>query len=189
MQPAVFLDRDGTMVEEAGYIERLDRLVLFPWTVDAVRLLRRAGYLVVVTTNQGGVAKGYFTEDFVREARRFLEEHLEAGGTKLDGFYYCPHLADGVVEAYRQACDCRKPRPGMALQAARDLDIDLRRSVVIGDRWRDVELGRNVGARGILVKTGYGASEAVAPVQGVEADAVCRDLMDAVVWLLDHPPA
>jgi D,D-heptose 1,7-bisphosphate phosphatase len=186
-RPAAFLDRDGTINEDAGYIDRLERLVLFPFAIDAIRLLRRAGYLVVVVTNQAGVAKGLYSEAFVDETRRFLEEQCARGDTQLDGHYYCPHAPDADVAAYRRECECRKPRPGMALQAARDLNIDLSRSVVIGDRWRDMAVARHVGARAILVRTGYGATEELHPPPGVAADAVCHDLIDAVVWLLDHP--
>jgi D-glycero-D-manno-heptose 1,7-bisphosphate phosphatase len=189
VNPAVFLDRDGTLVEEGGYIDRVERFVMFPWTVDAIRLLRRAGYLAVVVTNQAGVAKGIFPESFVDEGRRFLVDRLAEGGVELDGHYYCPHLREAAVEAYRRDCECRKPRPGMVLQAARDLDIDLSRSVVIGDKRIDVELGWNAGARGILVRTGYGATEALGFGSGRPPDAICGNLMEAVVWLLDHPIA
>ncbi len=188
-RPAVFLDRDGTLVEEAGYIDRVDRIVLFPFAIDAVRLIHRAGYLAVVVTNQGGVAKGLIPESFLAEGRQFLEDRLAEGGERLDGYYYCPHLPDADIEKFRLDCTCRKPRTGMIDQAARELDIDVRRSVVVGDKVMDVQLGHNAGARGILVRTGYGVSEAVRPHGGSPADAVCRDLIDAVVWLLDHPAA
>ncbi|MEW5981509.1 MAG: HAD family hydrolase [Acidobacteriota bacterium] len=187
LQPAAFLDRDGTLNEEAGYIDRLERLVLFPFAVEAIKLLRRAGYLAVVMTNQGGVAQGLYDEAFVHETADFLRAQAEQAGTRIDGHYYCPHSPDSVIEAYRTDCECRKPRPGMALRAARDLGIDLTRSVVIGDRWRDLAVAAHIGARGILVKTGYGASEAGRPQPGITAHAVCRDLIDAVVWLIDHP--
>ncbi len=189
MRPAAFLDRDGTLVEEAGYIDRVERIVLYPYAIEAVRLLRRAGYLAVVVTNQAGVAKGIFPESFVAEGRRYLADRFAEGGEAFDGYYYCPHLPDAKIEAYRRDCQCRKPRTGMVDQAARDLDIDLGRSVVIGDKWIDVQLGHNAGARGILVKTGYGASEAHGPREGRPAEAVCENLIEAVVWLLDHPAA
>lgn len=188
-RPAAFLDRDGTLNEEAGYVDRLERLVLYPFAIDAIRLLRRAGYLVVVVTNQAGVALGLYGEDFVEQTARYLAEQARLGDTRIDGHYYCPHSPDAVVEAYRTECDCRKPRPGMAIRAAADLNIDLKRSVVIGDRWRDLAVARAVGARGILVKTGYGATEAQQPPPGLSADAVCENLIDAVVWLIDHPAA
>lgn len=187
LRPAAFIDRDGTINEDAGYIDRLERFVLFPFAVDALRLLRRAGYLTVVLTNQAGVAKGLYPESFVEDARRFIDTAGRDGETLLDGHYYCPHLPDADVEAYRRECDCRKPRPGLALQAARDLHIDLPRSVVIGDRWRDLVVAGRIGARGILVRTGYGATEEQNPQAGVSPHAVCHNLIDAAVWLLDHP--
>jgi len=187
-RPAAFLDRDGTLNEEAGYIDRIERLVLFPFAVDAMRLLGQMGYLVVVVTNQAGVAQGLYGEEFVAETAKYIADRAALGGGRLDGHYYCPHSPESVVERYRVECDCRKPKPGMALQAARDLDIDLRRSVMIGDRWRDLAVAKAIGARGILVKTGYGATEALLPPPpGLTADAICENLIDAVVWLQAHP--
>jgi len=188
-RPAVFLDRDGTINVDAGYIDRLERLELYPFAIDAIRLFRRAGYLVVVITNQAGVAQGLYDENFVETTARFLASQAERGDTQIDGHYYCPHSPDAVVERYRVDCECRKPKAGMAFRAAEELGIDLSRSVVIGDRWRDLAVARAVGARGILVKTGYGATEALRPPPGLSADAVCDDLIGAAVWLLDHPVA
>lgn len=187
--PAVFLDRDGTINLDAGYIDRLERLELYPFAIDAIRLFRRAGYLVVVITNQAGVAQGLYGEDFVETVAQFLSERARLGNTEIDGHYYCPHSPDAVVERYRVDCDCRKPKAGMARRAAQELGIDLSRSVVIGDRWRDLAVARAVGARGVLVKTGYGATEALRPPPGMWADAVCEDLIGAAVWLLDHQVA
>lgn len=187
LRPAVFLDRDGTLNEEAGYIDRLERLVLFPFAIDAIKIFRRAGYLAVVMTNQAGVALGMYDEAFVHATAEYLQQQAARGGTRIDGHYYCPHSPDAVVEAYRTECECRKPKAGMAIQAARELDIDLARSVVIGDRWRDLAVSSEVGARGILVRTGYGESEARRSQPGVTAHAVCRDLIEAAVWLIDNP--
>ncbi|MEK6631235.1 MAG: HAD family hydrolase [Acidobacteriota bacterium] len=186
-RPAAFLDRDGTLNEEAGYVDRLDRLVLYPFAIDAIRLLHDAGYLVVVITNQAGVAQGLYDEGFVEETGRYLAEQARLGGTIIDGHYYCPHSPDAAVEAYRTDCECRKPKAGMAIRAAEELNLDLTRSVVIGDRWRDLAVAQAVGARGIIVKTGYGATEALQPPPGMAADAVCDTLAAAVVWLLEHP--
>ena len=108
-RPGVFLDRDGTLIEDVGYLDTLTRLAVFPWTVDAVRALNRAGLPVVVITNQSGVARGYFSEQFVDETHRALDGTLTAGGARVDAYYYCPHHPDGVVAEYRQRCDCRKP--------------------------------------------------------------------------------
>lgn len=184
MKPAVFLDRDGTLLEEVGYLDRLERLAFFPWSVDAVRLLNRAGYLVVVVTNQAGVARGFFEESFVGEAHRHIDSTLASGGARIDGYYYCPHHPDGSVAAYRQVCECRKPSPGMLHQAKQDLGVDLHRSFVVGDRWLDIQLAQAVGATGILVRTGYGQTEAGRPTNDVRAAVIVDNLIEAVVWIL-----
>jgi len=183
-RPAVFLDRDGTLIEEAGYLDRLERLVFYPFTVDAVRALNQAGLAVVVVTNQAGVARGIFREAFVGEAHAHISERLARGGARVDAFYYCPHHPEASIEQYRIACDCRKPQPGMLRRAAADLQIDLSRSVVVGDRWHDLQAGRVVGARTLLVRTGYGRTEEAAPRPGVEADAIVDNLMEAASWIL-----
>ncbi len=179
MRPAVFLDRDGTLIEERGYLGGLEQIALFPWTIDALRRLKRAGYALVVVTNQAGVARGYFDEPFVREAHRHLASLLAEGGIAMDGYYYCPHHPDGTVPEYRQSCHCRKPGPGMIEAAARDLSLDVARSFVVGDKWLDVGLAVNAGARGILVRTGYGARIETDPPTGVTAFGIVDTLLDA----------
>jgi len=181
---AVFLDRDGTVIEEVGYLNRLDRVAFFPWSVDAIRVLNDAGLLVVVVTNQAGVARGYFDEALVCETHALIDRRLAAGRARVDAYYYCPHHPDGVVESLRQACECRKPRPGMIRQAARDLDIDIPGSFVVGDRWLDVEMGRAAGATAVLVRTGYGRNEERRPEGQAAADYVADNLMDAASWIL-----
>jgi D-glycero-D-manno-heptose 1,7-bisphosphate phosphatase len=183
-RPAVFLDRDGTMIEDVGYLAALDRLTFFPWTVDAIRALNRAGLPVVVITNQSGIARGLFTETFVDDTHRHISAKLEAGGARVDAYYYCPHHPDGKVEAYARRCECRKPARGLVDRAARDLGLDPPRSFVVGDTWLDVGLAREIGARGILVRTGGGAYwEARAP-KDVAADAVVDNLAAAASWIL-----
>ncbi len=182
--PAVFLDRDGTIIEEVGYLDRLERLALFPWTIDSVRLLNRAGLRVVVLTNQAGVARGIIDESFVHVAHAHLRERCAAGRARIDAFYYCAHHPDAPLAQYRRRCDCRKPAPGMARQAAADLDLDLARSFVVGDRWGDVAVASAVGATGLLVKTGYGASEAARPRDDAPVAAVIANLAEAVGWIL-----
>jgi len=184
MTRAVFLDRDGTLIEEVGYLDRLERLQLFPWSIDAVRLLNRAGFTVVVVSNQAGVARGFFAEPFVLEVQGEIDARVQAAGGRIDGWYYCPHHPDAPVARYRRQCECRKPRPGMIRQAEADLGIDPSRSYVIGDRWLDVQLARNVGARGILVRTGYGATEERQPPDGVAAEAIADNLIAAATWIL-----
>lgn len=187
MRRAIFLDRDGTLLEEAGYLDRLERLVFFPYSIDAVRLLNRAGFAVVVITNQAGIARGIVRESFVDEAHRHIRERLEAGGAHVDAFYYCPHHPDAVVASLRQDCDCRKPRPGMFRRAAEEHGLDLARSFTIGDRWHDLQAGAAIGATGVLVRTGYGRTEEAAPKPGVTPAAVLDNLIDAVAWVLRQP--
>jgi D-glycero-D-manno-heptose 1,7-bisphosphate phosphatase len=184
MRSAVFLDRDGTLSEEAGYLASLERLHIFPYSVDAVRLLNRAGFAVVVITNQAGIARGIIKEEFVGETHAFIARRFAEGGGRIDAFYYCPHHPKGIVEPYITACDCRKPQPGMLRRAAADHGIDLASSFVVGDTLRDVEAGCAVGARTVLVRTGYGASELARPDRRVEPDAVADNLMGAVAWIL-----
>ncbi len=179
----MFLDRDGTINEDVGYLDRLERLALFPFSIDAVRLLNLAGFPVVVVTNQGGVAAGLVDDTFVLDVHEAIGRRFEAGGATIERFYHCPHDPDAVVEAYRRDCDCRKPGPGMIRQAAADLGLDPTRSYVVGDKWSDVALARNVGATGILVQTGYGATQAErldCPRDAI----VTADLMSATVRIL-----
>ena len=158
MNRAVFLDRDGTLIEEIGYLDRLDRVAFFPFSVDAVRLLNRAGFMVVVVTNQACIGRAFFDETFVEETHSSLSKRLAAGGAAIDAFYFCPHHPEATRPGYKQACDCRKPQPGLLKRAAHNHDIDLAASFVVGDRGHDIAAGVAVGARGVLVRTGYGAS-------------------------------
>jgi D,D-heptose 1,7-bisphosphate phosphatase len=182
--PAVFLDRDGTLIEEAGYLDRLDRLRFFPWTIDAVRLLNRAGLKVVVITNQSGIGRGLFDEAFVEATHRELLARLEAGGARLDGIYFCPHLPEAAVESYRMRCDCRKPATGMFSRAIDALGLDPARSFAVGDRWHDLEPAIALGGRGVLVRSGYGLSALARPNPRVSPAHVADNLMEATTWIL-----
>jgi D-glycero-D-manno-heptose 1,7-bisphosphate phosphatase len=183
-RPAVFLDRDGTLNEERGYLDRMELLALFPWTADAVRLLNRAGFVTVVVTNQAAVARGLIDEPFLHRVHGEVDARLARGDARIDRYYYCPHLEDGPEGPFRQRCGCRKPRPGMVETAARDLDLDLSRSVMVGDRWLDVQCARAAGVRALLVRSGHGHREAAVAGPGVEADAILNNLMEAVGWIL-----
>jgi D-glycero-D-manno-heptose 1,7-bisphosphate phosphatase len=152
LRPAVFLDRDGTICEEVGYLNHISRLQIFPFAPSAIRRLNDAGFLVIVVTNQSGVSRGLFPESLVAEVHRRTAEVLAVSQARIDGFYYCTHTRV-------DDCRCRKPLPGLLEQAATEHGIDLRRSFVIGDRYADVELAHAVGGRGILVMTGYGRGE------------------------------
>jgi D-glycero-D-manno-heptose 1,7-bisphosphate phosphatase len=184
VKPAVFLDRDGTMIEDVGYLDALDRIDYYPWTVDAIRMLNRAGLPVIVVTNQAGIARGFFSEAFVQETHREIDARLAAGGARVDAYYYCPHHPAGRVAEFARACDCRKPGRGMIDRAARVHGLDPSRSFVVGDTWLDIGLARAVGARGLLVRTGAGAAWEARTPPDLAADAVVDNLAAATAWIL-----
>jgi D-glycero-D-manno-heptose 1,7-bisphosphate phosphatase len=184
MRPAVFLDRDGTLIQEVGYIDRLDLLALFAWTVDALRLLNRAGFATVVVTNQGAIGRGLITEEFLARVHAEIDRRLTAGRARIDRYYFCPHHPEAVVAGLRCRCNCRKPAPGMIERACVELGLDPAASWMVGDRWIDVATGHAAGVRTILVKTGHGAHEAADPPEGARADAILNNLMEAVGWIL-----
>jgi D-glycero-D-manno-heptose 1,7-bisphosphate phosphatase len=152
LRPAVFLDRDGTICEEVGYMNHLSRLMIYPWAAGAIRRLNEAGLPVIVVTNQSGVSRGYFPESLVGEVHRQMARELGAAQARLDAVYYCTHRRE-------DNCDCRKPLPGMLRRAAAEHGIDLARSFVVGDRFADVALGHAAGGRSIMVLSGYGRGE------------------------------
>jgi D-glycero-D-manno-heptose 1,7-bisphosphate phosphatase len=184
---AVFIDRDGTISHEVGYVNHLSRYRIFPWSVEAVRLLNQAGILAVVATNQAGVARGYYPESMVHAVHAELHRLMAEGGAKLDGLYACLHHPSVGQPPYRQDCECRKPKPGLLLKAAAELDIDLSRSWMIGDRGGDVALAHKVGARGALVMTGYGRGELehLGATWPAPPDLVAEDLLEAVRHILE----
>jgi D-glycero-D-manno-heptose 1,7-bisphosphate phosphatase len=156
---AVFIDRDGTISEEVGYVNHVSRYRVFPFAAEAVRLLNESGWLAVLVTNQAGVARGYFVEDLIQEVHGLLASELARGGARLDAVYYCPHHPNVGEPPYRFDCDCRKPRPGLIRRAAEELGVDLARSWMVGDRYSDSQLARNAGVRSAFVLTGYGRGE------------------------------
>ncbi|MCL4502517.1 MAG: HAD family hydrolase [Deltaproteobacteria bacterium] len=177
--PAVFLDRDGTINEEMEYPDRLEQILVFPQAAPAIRRLNEAGLKVVVVTNQSGVARRYFPLAFVHEVHQYLNEHLAAAGAHFDGLYVCPHHPE-------DGCLCRKPKPGLILRAARDLNLDLAHSYMVGDRYNDLETAANAGVKGILVLTGYGRGEFELLRDKASAPPVyvAQDLADAAAWIL-----
>jgi D-glycero-D-manno-heptose 1,7-bisphosphate phosphatase len=178
------LDRDGTLIEERGYLERLDALTLFPWTPDAIRLLNRAGLATVVITNQSAIGRGIIDQPFLRQVHDALDAHLARGNATIDAYYFCPHHPEANLEQYRQVCRCRKPGPGMIEQACREMQIDPARSVMVGDRWLDVASGHAAGTRTVLVRTGHDGHDGDRPASGPGADAILNNLMEAVGWIL-----
>jgi len=184
---AVFLDRDGTISREVGYIHNVDHLQLLPNSARAIRRLKRCGMKVFVVTNQSGVARGYYSEEHVRRVNARLVDLLKAEGAELDGVYYCPHHPTEGQGAYTQSCGCRKPEPGLLYQAAAGGPIDFRRSYVVGDKLTDVEMAHRVGAKGIMVLTGYGSEELGRTAgHGPRPDKVVPDLEKAVEWIVSQ---
>lgn len=185
LKPAVFLDRDGVVIEDSHYLGDPARVRILPGVPEAVASLNRAGWRVVVVTNQSGVARGLFTEPDVEAVHEHLAELLCGYGAKIDAFHHCPHHPDGEVEAYRVACACRKPRPGMLRRAADELGLDLAASWMVGDRVTDLQAGAAVGCRTVLVRTGNGVLVNAAELdrEALRLELVAADLADAVAKL------
>jgi len=179
---AVFIDRDGTISEEVGYVNHVSRYRVFPFAAEAVRALNSAGWLAILITNQAGVARGYFNEALVGEVHKALTGELERGGARLDAIYYCPHHPSVGEPPYRLDCDCRKPRPGLIHRAAADFRLDLARCWMVGDRYGDTELARNAGLRSAFVLTGYGRGELEHQSRAWRhrPDLVAENLLEAV---------
>jgi D-glycero-D-manno-heptose 1,7-bisphosphate phosphatase len=182
---AVFLDKDGTLIENVPYNVDPERVLLAPGAADALRALASVGYLIVVISNQSGVARGVFDVSRLAEVERALRDLLSDEGVSLDGFYFCPHLPDGTVAEYAIACECRKPAPGLVLRAADELGIDLERSWVVGDILDDVEAGRAAGCRTVLVDVGSETEWIRSPAR--EPDHVVGDLPSAADVILKTP--
>ena len=187
-KPAVFIDRDGTINEQMGYINHVSRFILLPGTAEAIRLLNDHGYLVIIVSNQSGVARGYFPIDLVNEVHDHMKVQLEKDNARVDGIFFCPHYPKGKLPEYSRACECRKPKTGLIKMACEDFDIDMADSYVIGDRCTDMELARNAGLKGILVKTGYGLGdlEYVFPDLAFEPFHVVDDLLYAAKWIVEE---
>lgn len=186
LQPAVFMDRDGTMTVEGGYINHPSRLELIPGTAEAVRLCNENGLLAIVATNQAGVARGYFTEDLIHVVHGRLKDMLAEKGAAVDAIYYCPHHPREGKPPYRAECDCRKPGPGMIKQACRELPVDKSRSYMVGDKISDSEFGHRLGLRTVMVLTGYGRGEHEFQRQDWKdtPDFIAEDLKQAVEWII-----
>jgi len=179
LRPAVFLDRDGTIAEEVGYLNHASRFRMFPFVAAAIHRLNEAGLPVIVVTNQSGVGRGYFPESLVHTVNELMTQQLAEKGAAIDAIYYCPHIS-------AENCSCRKPRTGMLDCAALEHALDLQRSFVVGDRYGDMELARNAGARSVLVRTGYGEGELTwrAARWPKQPDFVAEDLTQAADWIL-----
>jgi D-glycero-D-manno-heptose 1,7-bisphosphate phosphatase len=156
---AVFLDRDGTINEEMGYINHPDRFIVFPFVADSIKIFNDLEMKVIVVTNQSGVARGYFKDSLVLELHDKLMKKMSEEGAKIDEIYYCPHHPVEGQGNYKLDCNCRKPKPGMVLQAVEKYHIDTQKSIMIGDRYKDIVFARNLNMKSGLVLTGYGLGE------------------------------
>ena len=179
-RPAVFIDRDGTISEEVGYINHPSRFRVFPYAAEAIRILNDNGWLAIVITNQAGVARGYFSEEMITSVHDRLKRDLE--NAQLDAIYYCAHHPSVGEPPYRFDCDCRKPKPGLIDCAAKDFEIDIETSWMVGDRYSDVELARNAGLHSAFVLSGYGRGEWEYQRNAwkYQPDVVCENLLEAV---------
>jgi len=187
---AVFLDRDGMINEEVGYLDSMDKLKLFANTAEAIKLINKSGMKAVVITNQSGVARGYITEEFVMSVHACIQKTLQEKGAIIDAFYYCPHHQTEGIGAYLQYCTCRKPEAGMLITAAAEMDIDLTRSYTVGDMSKDIQAADKVRAKGVLVKTGYGLNtiekDLMPESSGtIQPHYIAEDILDAVKWIMN----
>jgi D,D-heptose 1,7-bisphosphate phosphatase len=182
---AVFLDRDGTIIEDVGYLNNLDNITFIGGALESLRALQQQGFKLVVVTNQSGVARGFFTEGFVHTTHAKIQDLLDKQGITLDGFYYCPHYPDGIIRKYAIECGCRKPKTGMLKKAKRDLGLDLSASYMVGDHYADIGLGKNAGLKSIFVMTGHGPREwKDHHTWEHQPDYVARDISDAARWII-----
>lgn len=182
--PTIFIDRDGTINKEAGYINHVDNFELYPFAAQAIRLLNEHNFLVVVITNQAGVARGYFPESLLKDVHGKMTNELEAQGAHIDGLYYCPHHPASKDPKLAIECNCRKPAPGMIEQAIKELPVDTDHMIMIGDKFSDIEFGHNCNCKTIMVKTGYGKGELVLKTPKVEPDHLVDNLLDAAILIL-----
>ena len=172
---AVFLDRDGVINKDVGYLRSWQEFNFIPGSKEAISLLCNSGFSVIVVTNQSGIARGYFSEEALSDIHEKMKREIEMSGGHIDGIYYCPHMAN-------YGCRCRKPDTGMMEQAAKEHDIDLSASYMVGDKPIDIETGKRIGCKTILVRTGYGSA-----YSGPEPDLVADNLLDAARMIVNSP--
>ncbi len=153
MNRAIFLDRDGTLIEEKNYLSDVKDVILLPYVIEGLKKLQSEGYLLIIITNQSGVARGYFNEKNLKKINFFIEKKFLKEGIKISHTYYCPHYKNGIIKKYAIDCNCRKPKPGMINIAIKDFNINKFESFVIGDKESDMELAKNSCCGGVFIKT------------------------------------
>jgi D-glycero-D-manno-heptose 1,7-bisphosphate phosphatase len=187
-KPAVFIDRDGTINEQMGYINHPSRFIILPGVAEAFRILNQEGFHAIILSNQSGVARGYFPIDLVYNIHLIMEESIAGQGGRIDGIFFCPHYPKGSDPKYAMECDCRKPGTGLVNQACEKFEIDLSRSYMVGDHYTDMELADRSHIKGILVKTGYGTGviEYNLPSMKNKPAYIADDLLAAVKWIVKN---
>lgn len=182
MQAAVFLDRDGTIIEDTGYISSPEQVKFLPGSIAAIKQLKDAGYKIIIISNQSGVARGLISEDMLQTIEKLIHRQILNGGAHVDSSYYCPHHPEHGSYPYRQACECRKPHTGLIKKAVKDHDIDLSRSIMVGDHATDIETARRAGIKSVFVMTGHGPEEK-ANLKS-QPDHIAADITAAADWIL-----
>lgn len=185
------MDRDGTLIEEMTYLNHFDQVEIYPEALRAVSQINQSGSLAVVATNQSAVARGLLSENDLEKIHYLINLEFQKYGAHIDAFYYCPHHPEAGNGAYTQICDCRKPKPGMLLRAAHELDINLKKSYMLGDKLDDVETGHRAGCQSILVKTGYGNKAASSYNKGAPSPLrqpayIAENILEGVKCILEH---
>ena len=194
---AVFLDRDGTLIEGIGYLRRPEEIKIVPSALEAVAKINQNNFLAVVITNQSAIARGWLTEPDLQGLHRLIDEIFQGRGSRLDAFYYCPHHPEIGSRPYRKVCRCRKPKPGLLLRAAEEFNINLQSSYMIGDQLLDAEAGCRAGCQTILVKSGWGSRDLKLLAKGRkenqhpsslkwQPDWIAKDILKAVEWILEQ---
>lgn len=184
---AVFIDRDGCLIKEKGYINTLKNIIFFKNSIRALKLLKQNGYKIIVVTNQAGVAYGYFPESFVKRSHRFIARKLKKYKIKIDAFYYCSHHKKAKIKRYKQDCNCRKPNTGMIIKAKNRFNVNLRKSYTMGDKLTDVKLAHNAGMKGILVLTGFGRwQKTLIKKEKINPDYIAKDFFYGVKWIIKN---
>jgi D-glycero-D-manno-heptose 1,7-bisphosphate phosphatase len=181
---AIFIDKDGTLIPDIPYNVDPEKISLQEGALQGLRQLQDAGFLLIIISNQSGVARGIFKEEALLPVQQKIESLLSEKGVVLDGFYYCPHYPNAVVKEYAIECDCRKPQPGMLLKAARDLEIDLSQSWMIGDILNDVEAGKKAGCKTVLIMNGNSEEKSDTPVR--TPDYKSKNIEEAAAQILQH---
>lgn len=188
LKGVVFLDRDGTINYDAGYINHVDNFIMYPYAAQAIRMLNKSGYYVIVITNQSGLGRGFFNEETLDEIHNYMVQSLKEQGANIDGIYFCPHDPNAKIEKYKAVCNCRKPETGLVEMAFEDFNIDKSKMYFIGDKHSDIMAGHKSGCKTIIVKTGYGKGDLIHKSHKweVQPDKIADTLLDAVKFILKN---